>query len=64
MNTCFMASISGLKVTGILRRPRCCITNSSGLGDGVIIDDGKLFIVVFIMLRCWSVRPKHIYDKM
>lgn len=50
--------MSGLKVTGILRRPRCCMINSSGLGDGVIIDVGKLLIVVFIILRWWSFRPR------
>lgn len=50
--------MSGLKVTGILRRPRCCMINSSGLGEGVIIDVGKLLMVVFIILTWWSVRPK------
>lgn len=56
--TCLIASMSGLKVTGILRRPLCWMINSSGLGDGVIIDVGKLLIVVFIILRWWSFRPK------
>jgi hypothetical protein len=42
--------MSGLNVTGILRRPRCCMINSSGLGDGVIMDVGKLLMVVFIIL--------------
>lgn len=43
---CLFCSTSGLHVAGTWRRPRCCITISSGEGDGLTYDDGK-FNVTF-----------------